>query len=86
MTLSMMMRIGVLVCGPLLAGAFTGAPRLNIVRPRATVVRKVASLQPPDVVPSHLVNKKDLPPLAPEDEWIGKLQLEDFGKEIRCVV
>jgi len=26
------------------------------------------------------------PPLAPEDEWIGKLDLEGFRKDVRCVL
>lgn len=37
------------------------------------------------MLPKHLANKASLPPLDPEDEWIGKLDLNGFGKEIRAL-
>lgn len=71
-----------------LVEAFTGSlPSRVVGRARATAVRqRAASLSAePSVLPKHLANKASLPPLDPEDEWIGKLDLNGFGKEIRYV-
>ena len=79
------------LCGlwtPPLVEAFTGLlPSRVVGRARATAVRqRAASLSAePSVLPKHLADKASLPPLDPEDEWIGKLDLDGFGKEIRYV-
>ena len=68
-----MARLFLLLAALLAAPASSFAPggRLDIRRPA-----RVAPLLSTTAAP--------LPALAPEDEWIGKLDLEGFRRDIRC--